>query len=390
MGWKECSKMDQKLKFIARLIEGEKMSALCQEFQISRTTGHKIWKRYKTLGECALVERKRVPHRYANQLPIAVEALILELKRNYSNWGAPKIREKIIKKYPDIKPPATSTIHAVLDRNGLVNVRNKRKRYKNQGTPLKHVYNPHDRWCAEYKGEFMMGNRQYCYPLTISDYDSRFLLTCEALTSTNENFAFKVFQDAFMEYGVPRAIRTDNGTPFASGNSFYNLTKLSVWWMKLGIKVERIEPGKPQQNGRHERMHLTLKQEATRPPKDNLVAQQGEFDRFIKVYNEERPHQGIDNKYPAEVYQKSKKEYRKPTPLFYPFHDKTITVTQCGRICDRKLKISLSKAFAGTEVGIKEMEDGIWVVSFLDYDLGYFDEESKRVEPIEDPFDLKV
>lgn len=390
MPWTECSIMDEKLKFIARLLEGEKMAPLCREFGITRPTGYKIWKRYQNMGELALVERKRTPHRYANALPIEVEALILNLKREYKNWGAPKIREKIIRKFPDVKPPAKSTIHAVLDRNGLVKHRKSRKRYKAQGTALEHVKNPNELWCADYKGEFMMGNRQYCYPLTITDYASRFLLACDAQSGTNEQFAFESFTRAFKEYGLPAAIRTDNGIPFASGNSFYNLTKLSVWWMRLGIKIERIEPGKPQQNGRHERMHLTLKQEATRPPRENLIAQQESLDKFSQVYNYERPHEGIKNKYPSDIYKPSEKEFKKPDPLFYPFHDKTILVSRCGRVCHQKQKVSLSKAFAGVEVGIKEMEDGIWVVSFLDYDLGYFDDKCSRVEPIEDPFGLML
>lgn len=389
MGWKECNEMDEKLKFIARYLEGEKIAPLCREFGVSRTTGHGLIQRYKMMGQEALVEQKRTPHRYANKLPIAVEALILDLKREYSNWGAPKIREKIIKKYPDVKPPAKSTVHAVLDRNGLVKHRKGRKRFKAKGTALNHVTEPNQLWCADYKGEFMLGNRQYCYPLTITDYASRYLLSCEALASTREEFAFEIFKKAFKEYGLPDSIRTDNGTPFASGQSFYNLTKLSVWWMRLGINVERIKPGNPQENGRHERMHLTLKLETTRPPRENLISQQEVFDKFCKVFNDERPHEGIENKYPAEVYKPSKREFKPLQPLYYPLHDKTITVTQCGRICDRTMKVSLSRAFAGQQVGIKEMEDGIWVVSFLDYDLGYFDDKAKRVEPVEDPFGIQ-
>jgi len=386
MGWKECSKMDEKLKFIARYLEGEQMAPLCREFGISRPTGYKLIKRYKKMGQCALVEQKRTPYRYANQLPIEIEALILDLKRQYPNWGAPKIREKLIKKYPNTRTPAKSTIHAIFDRHGLVKVRKKRKRYKAKGTALKHVKEPNQLWCADYKGEFMLANRRYCYPLTITDYSSRYLISCESLGSTSHNFAVETFIKAFKEYGVPDAIRTDNGNPFANGNSFYNLTRLSVWWLQLGINIERITPGCPQQNGRHERMHLTLKQETTRPPRENLIAQQEEFDKFIKIYNFERPHAGIENKYPSEIYKSSEKGFVKPEPLFYPMHDKTITVSQCGRICDKGLKVSLSRAFAGVNVGIKEMEDGIWVVSFLDYDLGYFDYTGKRVEPIEDPF----
>ena len=288
-----------------------------------------------------------------------------------------------------MKTPAISTIHAVLDRNGLVKHRKGRKRYKNKGTALSHVKHPNELWCADYKGEFMMGNRQYCYPLTITDYSSRYLISCDALSSTKEDFAFEVFTKAFKEYGLPKTIRTDNGCPFASAQSFYKLTKLSVWWMRLGIRVERIQPGCPQQNGRHERMHLTLKQETTRPPRENLVAQQEEFDKFIRIYNTERPHQGIKNKYPSEVYRHSPRELKSLDPLYYPFHDQTITVSQCGRICTRGFKVNLSRAFAGQEVGIKEMEDNIWVVSFLDYDLGYFDDKSHRVEPVDDPFGIE-
>jgi putative transposase len=388
MGWMECNKVDEKLKFIARYLEGEKIAPLCREFGVSRTTGHKLIERYKMMGQEALVEQKRTPHRYANKLPIPVEALILDLKREYPNWGAPKIREKIIKKYPDVKPPAKSTVHAVLDRNGLVKHRKGRKRFKAKGTPLSHVNEPNQLWCADYKGEFMLGNKQYCYPLTITDYASRYLLSCEALASTKEEFAFEIFTRAFKEFGLPDSIRTDNGVPFASGQAFYNLTRLSVWWLRLGINVERIRPGHPQENGRHERMHLTLKLETTRPPRENLIAQQEVFDQFTQVYNQERPHEGINNKYPSEIYRPSIREFKRPEPLFYPLHDKTITVTQCGRICEAGMKVSLSRAFAGQEVGIKEMEDGIWVVSFLDYDLGYFDDKSKRVEPVEDPFGL--
>jgi putative transposase len=388
MGWKERSRMDEKLKFIARYLEGEKLAPLCREFGITRPTGYKLIERYKMMGQCALVEQKRTPHRYANKLPIAIEALILDLKREYPNWGAPKIREKIIKKYPDVKTPAKSTIHAVLDRNSLVKHRRGRKRFKATGTILQEVKDPNQLWCADYKGEFMLGNRQYCYPLTITDFASRFLISCEAMTSTREEFAFEAFEKAFKEYGIPDAMRTDNGVPFASGQSFYGLTRLSVWWMRHGIRLERIRPGHPQENGRHERMHLTLKLETTRPPRENLIAQQESFDGFIEIFNKERPHAGIGNKYPAEVYTPSKKQFKPLEPLFYPLHDKTITVSQCGRICDQGLKVSLSRAFAGQEVGIKEMEDGIWVVSFLDYDLGYFDDKAERVEPVEDPFGL--
>lgn len=390
MPWKECSVMDEKVKFVARLIDGEKMAPLCREFNISRKTGYQIWERYLRFGQEAFIEQKRTPYRYANKLPYQIEILILDLKKEYPHWGAPKIREKILRKHSDIKVPAISTIHAVLDRHGLVKSELRKKRYKAEGTPLIHVNNPNDLWCADYKGEFMTGDQRYCYPLTITDYSSRFLLSCEALSSTKEDYAFAVFTRVFKEYGLPLAIRTDNGIPFASGNSLYGLTKLSVWWLRLGIGIERIRPGNPQENGRHERMHLTLKKETTRPPGDNQIMQQEKFDDFIRVFNFERPHQGLQMKYPSEIYKPSERQYKGIEPVFYPFHDKTIQVTKCGRICERNWKVNLSSAFAGQQVGIKEVEDGIWVVSFLDYDLGYFDEAGKRVEPVADPFQIKV
>jgi transposase InsO family protein len=390
MPWKECDKVDEKVKFVARLLDGEKMAPLCREFNVSRKTGYQIWERYLKFGQEAFVEQKRTPYRYANKLPVQLEMLILDLKKEYPNWGAPKIREKILRKHPDVKLPTISTIHAVLDRHGLVKSELRRRRYKAQGTPLIHAQNPNDLWCADYKGEFMLGDQRYCYPLTITDYASRFILSCEALSSTREEFAFAVFTRAFQEYGLPLAMRTDNGTPFSSANSLYGLTKLSVWWLRLGIGIERIRPGNPQENGRHERMHLTLKKETTRPPGENQLKQQEKFDDFIQVFNFERPHQALQMKYPSEVFKKSEREYKGIQPLVYPFHDKTIQVTQCGRICQRNWKVNLSKSFAGQEVGVKEVEDGIWVVSFLDYDLGYFDEAGKRVEPVSDPFQIKV
>jgi len=390
MPWKECDKVDQKVKFIARLLEGEKMAVLCREFNISRKTGYQIWQRYKRFGQEAFIEQKRTPYRYANKLPVQLEMMILDLKKEFPDWGAPKIREKIIRRHSDVKIPAISTIHAVLDRHGLVKSALRRKRYKAEGTTLSDVQNPNDLWCADYKGEFMLGDKRYCYPLTITDYASRFLLSCEALSTTREEFAFEVFTRVFKEFGLPKSIRTDNGIPFASGNSLYGLTKLSVWWLRLGIGLERIKPGHPEQNGRHERMHLTLKKGTTRPPGGNMLEQQEKFDQFISEYNQERPHQGIGMKYPSELYKLSDKIYQGIKPIFYPFHDQTIQITECGRICRKNIKVNLSRAFAGQEVGIKEVEDGIWVVSFLDYDLGYFDEEGKRVEPVADPFGTKV
>ncbi|MCM0605587.1 MAG: transposase [Xanthomonadaceae bacterium] len=202
--------MDEKLKFVARLLDGETMAALCREFGISRKTGYKIKERYEDSGLEALTDRSRRPYRQANQLPFQIEKLIVNLKKDKPNWGAPKIRELLMRKYPNLKHPAKSTVHAVLDRHGLVTPRRKR-RYRAEGTPLTSTDLPNDLWCADYKGEFMMGNNEYCYPLTITDFSCRYLIACEGLETTKEKYAFTVFERVFKEFGLPRAMRTDNG-----------------------------------------------------------------------------------------------------------------------------------------------------------------------------------
>jgi putative transposase len=345
--------------------------------------------RYRDCGLEGLTDRSRRPYRQANQLPFQIEQLIVRLKRERPSWGAPKIREKLRRLHSDIPTPAISTVHAVLDRHGLVS-RGRQRRYRAQGTPLSKPLHPNDLWCADYKGEFMLADRRYCYPLTISDFASRYLLSCEALSSTKEIYAFTVFERVFKEFGLPKAIRTDNGVPFASPHALFGLSKLAVWWLRLGIHIERIKPGHPEQNGRHERIHLTLKKEATKPAAQNFLQQQAKFDDFIDCYNRERPHQALAMKYPAELYLPSPRPYRGLDELKYPFHDHTITVTHCGRICFARRKISLSTVFAGQNVGVKEVSDKIWLVSFMDFDLGFFDHETGRLGTAENPFAAKV
>jgi putative transposase len=381
--------MDERLRFVARLLEGEKMAELCREFDISRKTGYKIFQRYKAVGLQGLTDRSRRPFRQANKLPMQIESLIVQLKREHPSWGAPKIREKLRRQHEDVQTPAISTVHAVLDRHGLVK-HDRKRRHKAQGTGLSLPRHPNDLWCADYKGEFMLADRTYCYPLTITDFASRYLLSCESLGSTREALAFVVFQRAFHEYGLPKAIRTDNGVPFASAHALFGLSKLAVWWLRLGIAIERIKPGCPQQNGRHERMHLTLKKEATKPAAQNLLQQQERFDEFIEDYNEQRPHQALEMRYPAELYAPSPRPYRGLSELAYPLHDHTITVTNCGRVCFGRRKINLSTVFAGQNVGVKQVDEHIWLVSFMHYDLGFFDDETCRLEPGDNPFQAKV
>lgn len=360
MPWKECNCMDERLRFVARLLDGEKMAVMCREFGISRKTGYKIFNRYKDFGLRGLEDRARSPYRHPNKTPFQVEKAILRIKQEHTTWGAPKIRDKLIKEFPVIKPPAPSTIHAILDRAGLVK-RRKRRRHKAKGTNLSTASSPNALWCADYKGQFLLGNKRYCYPLTITDQFSRYLFSCEGLDSVKEAGAFPVFEQVFKEFGLPAAIRTDNGVPFSSPHALFGLSRLSVWWLRLGISIERIKPGNPQQNGRHERMHLTLKNEATKPASFNFLQQQGRFDEFIEGYNNDRPHQSLGGRYPGELYTPSPREFFHPDTHEYPFHDRTIQVTQCGRICIGRRKINLSTVFAGQYIGIREIADRIWL-----------------------------
>jgi transposase InsO family protein len=382
--------MDERMRFVIRLKDGESMASLCREFGISRKTGYKILDRYQECGLEGLTDRARRPHRYANSLPAQLESAIVTAKREKPHWGARKIRERLLRRLPhEVKVPACSTIHALLDRHGLV-TRPKRSRTRAEGTPLSSGLSPNALWCTDYKGEFQLGNNKYCYPLTVTDHASRYLLLCEAMESNQEQFAFTAFERLFKECGLPQAIRSDNGVPFASPNGLFNLSRLSVWWLRLGISIERIKPGHPQQNGRHERMHLTLKKEATRPAGANLLQQQAKFDAFQQEFNTERPHEALQMKCPAELYTASLRPYRGITEPQYPFHDKTVVVTNCGRLCLYRKKINLSTCLAGQAVGIKEVDDGIWLVSFMHYDLGYVDLEEKTLQPLDNPVGPKV
>jgi transposase InsO family protein len=392
MPWRETSVMDERLRFVARLLEGEGMSDVCRDFGISRKTGYKIFNRYKEDGLEALTDRSRRPVRYANQLPEPVEAMIVRCKQEKPHWGARKIRELLVRRLAgDVRIPARSTVHAVLDRYGLVSQARKRNRAnKAVGTALSTAVGPNDLWCADFKGEFKLGDGRYCYPLTITDQASRFLLCCEAFETTRERGVFDAFARVFSERGLPLAIRSDNGLPFASPNGLYNLSKLSVWWLRLGIAFERIRPGHPQENGRHERMHLTLKKEATRPPGRNILQQQMRFDAFVSEFNEERPHEALSMKVPADVYQASPRPYQGLPEIDYPFHDRDAIVTNCGRLCIHRKKINISTVMAGQKLGLKEVDDGIWLVSFLRYDLGYIDLEQRTLQTIDNPFGTRL
>ena len=316
--------------------------------------------------------------------------MIVGLKKNKPHWGARKLRELLVCRLPgEVKIPAISTIHAVLDRYDLVQHEG-RPRRRAQGTKLSPGADPNDLWCAEFKGEFRLGNGQYCSPLTVTDHASRYLLLCEALDSTREDPAIAAFEHLFRERGLPAAIRSDNGVPFASPNTLFNLSKLAVWWLRFDIAIERIKPGHPQQNGRHEPMHLTLKKETTRPPGLNTLQQQARFDAFVQEFNAERPHEALDMQRPADRYSPSTRPYRGLPELSYPLHDRQQMVIACGRVCIHRKKINISTVLAGQLVALKEVEDGICLVTFMHYDLGYIDLEQKALQPIDNPLGMRL
>jgi len=389
MPWRESCKMDERIKFIARLQEGEKMSHLCAEFGISRQTGHKFLNRYREEGIGGLKDKRRAPLRKAHLTHPKIEESILKEKK--SHWGAAKIREIFIRRYPDVKPPAKSTFHAIFERHGLVKKRKKRGHGKATGTWLSSPKEANDLWCADFKGEFLLSGRsprRYCYPLRISDSVSRYLLSCEALESVKVNGAFPVFERVFKEYGLPQAIRTDNGVPFSSALGLFGLSTLSVWWLRLGIKIERIRPGHPEENGRHERVHRTIKKEATKPPGISFLQQQEKFDNFIEEYNKERPHEALGMKTPSEVYKSSGREYKGLSDLEYPFHEKEKRISIQGEIVlSRKIRVFVSTILSGQLVGLTEIDDGIWKVTFMDYDIGCFDEDSCKFSPLDNPLE---
>jgi len=389
MPWRESTVMEERLRFVARRLEGESMTALCREFGISRKTGHKLFARYRDCGLEALADRKRRPGRVANRLPLPVEATIVALRREHPGWGARKLRELLRRRFgPELALPARSTIHAVLDRHGLVE-HARARRPRAAGTPLSAPGAPNELWCCDFKGEFRLGCGRLCYPLTVTDQASRFILMVEALEGTAEAPAFTAFHRLFQERGLPLAIRSDNGVPFAS-TSLYGLSRLAVWWLRLGIGIERIRPGRPQQNGRHERMHLTLKQETTRPAAPNSLAQQARFDAFVEEFNTLRPHEALEMATPASRYAASPRPFAGLPELAYPFHDLALVASGSGAIALHGRQLFISKVFGGQKLGLREVDTDVWLVSFMHYDLGYLDLEDCRLQTIDTPFGSRV
>lgn len=372
MPWKESSVVGIRLEFVSRILEGERMSELCREYGISRKTGYKFLERYRSGGQQGLINQSRVPLRIARKTTNEIEKLIVDLRLKRPTWGAQKLRWFLIRKNPGLKFPVPSTITEILHRNNLIQQRVRRD-YTYQATGLENATSPNDVWATDFKGQFRLGNNRYCYPLTVSDLASRYFIACESLENTKTTAVMDCFERIFSDYGMPRIIRSDNGSPFAS-SGFMNLSQLSIWWIKLGITPQRITPGHPEQNGSHERKHLTLKQETTRPPGKNHLQQQERFDEFLRIFNEERPHEALNMKTPDEVYKKSKIKYPTYQALEYPDCDETRCVYKDGKIrFTPKKTCFISRVFAGEEVGLRQITECLWLVKFSHLNLGYID-----------------
>lgn len=380
MPWKDVRPMDEKLLFLADHVRGiGTFSELCERYGISRKTGYKWVERYRESGLEGLAERSRRPHHSADEIPYAIRQAVLEIRRAQRDPPGPKkIQALLERRYgPDVVP-SRSSIYNILKEAGAIEPRRRRRHAPSSRTHLQMARQPNELWSADYKGQFRMRNGQWCYPLTIMDHVSRYLLACDGQPGPRGRDARASFERMFREYGLPLRIRTDNGVPFAT-TSVGGLSYLSVWWIRLGIIPERIAPGQPQQNGRHERMHRTLKCALGAERGANLEEQQHHLDTFREHYNHHRPHESLAQTNPADVYMRSLRPYPERLPeLEYPNYFYRNRVCQNGLIYWRGLRIYISYMLAGQWVGLEERADGQWDVHFGTVLIGSFNEAETK------------
>jgi transposase InsO family protein len=374
--WKSSTPMDLRVEFVKRAMQGERVVDLCREYGISRKTGDKFKQRYKRLGLAGLADASRAPKVIPHRTPPELVDIIVGARKLHPTWGPKKLKE-VIERRLERRLPSASTVGDILERNGLVTPLRRRLRHKAQPTGLREASAPNEVWCIDYKGQFRLGDSSLCYPLTITDHFSRYILACDGMPAISSAAAKEVCQEVFRVRGLPSAIRSDNGPPFAS-TGLAGLSTLSVYWMRLGLVRERIRPGHPEENGRHERMHRTLKAETARPPRTNLLQQQERFDAFVEEFNRERPHEALGMRCPSDVYQPSPRPHpEKLADPYYPQHDDTLRVAVDGKIRFRRHDVYICRTLAGEHVGIREQVDGRWIVTFLDLDLGYIAPDKK-------------
>lgn len=381
MPWRQTSPMDQKTQFIADYRRDRlSMTELCALYRVRRKTGDKWVDRYLTHGPQGLEERSRRPSTSPRHTPDYGVAAILEARQRPPSWGAKKLVSILSIRHPRGPWPARSTVCDILRRHGVVPKKRQRRAMGHPGQPISHIGAPNEVWSADFKGHFKTGDGRDCYPLTSTDGDSRFLLRCQALSSTSVAEATPVFTRVFTEFGLPQRIRTDHGVPFAT-NTLARLSQLSAWWVHLGILPEFIEPGKPQQTGRHARMHRTLKAETTRPPGATLRAPQRKFNHCREEFNQERPHEALDMRTPAACYAPSSRKLpTKLPPLEYPDRFEVRYVSANGGIRWNHQWVNVSHVCVGEYVGLEEIDDGVCNVYFGPLKLGRRLERHLRIE----------
>ena len=382
MPWRKRSPMDERVQFLSDYQRQLwTMTELCDRYGVSRKTGYKWLTRYKTDGAAGLAPRSSQPHASPQTTAPAVVAAIIALRKRYPRWGGKKIVAVLAERESTWTLPATSTANDILKRAGLVAPRRRRRPVAHPGYCAHPVTEPNAVWSADFKGQFRTRDAQLCYPLTICDVASRFVLTCQGLAAPTSRETIAAFRRAFQRYGLPQRIRTDNGEPFAAP-SLGRLSRLSVWWIRLGIYPELIRPASPQQNGTHERMHRELKADTTRPPAATRRAQQHRFARFRRRYNHERPHEALGQQRPSQRYAASPRQW--PTqvaPLEYPGHYELRRITAPGVMWWHSKPTVVSTVLIGETIGLEPIDDAEWDLHFGPIRLGRFDERTRRIEP---------
>lgn len=378
MPW--TNQMEDKLRFVAEWYSGVwTKTQICKRFGISRKTGYKLIARYEEEGLLGLEDRSRVPKSCSHAMrPESAEAL-LELREEKPNWGPKKLLGRLHRIRPELILPSRSAVANLLKRNGLVHPKRTRKRWTHPGCASLVTTEPNEIWSTDFKGEFKTRDGYYCFPLTVTDADSRYILACEALASTEQLGCFPVFERLFHEFGLPNAIRTDNGNPFVT-QALSGLSRLGVWWIKLGITRQRIPPASPGQNGRHERMHRVLKAETTRPPARDLKGQQILFNAFMHDYNDIRPHEALDQDSPGQRYTKSRRAYPEALPApDYEGHWEIRRVAKSGVFRFKMAQVFISQTLAGEEIALEEVDDGVWNIYFYSELLARYDERTSKL-----------
>jgi len=373
------------MELMARLRRGETLAELCREYGISRKTGNKFKKRFEQVGISGLQDQSRAPKMIPHKTPPEVIELVVATRKQHPTWGPRKIKETIQRRLGRMLP-APSTIGDILAFHGLVQPRKRRPKYEPTPTGLREANAPNDTWCIDYKGQFRLGDGTYCYPLTLTDQFSRYILGCEGMGAISDEAARDVCESLFRAHGLPNVMRSDNGVPFAS-TGLAGLTQLSVYWLRLDIILERTRPASPQDNGRHERMHRTLKAETTRPARTNLLQQQERFDEFVDEFNTQRPHEALEMKTPTDVYSPSTRRHpTKLEDLEYPTHDDVLRVSPIGLVhLAGRRQVYLARALAGQTIGIREETADRWLVTFGQLDLGQIEPNSNHFTPTPQP-----